>query len=88
MTVVGTDSVSGIVVEIFASDYAIISKDTSVALTFTFHNEKSAASYSKDFDIELLWVDVCTLVEYESYLSLNSLTDITHSVLTQASNSA
>ena len=34
----------------------------------------------------MIWVDVCTLVEYESYLSLNSLTDITHSVITRTVN--
>jgi hypothetical protein len=43
VTIVGADSVSGIVVEIFASDYSIILQDEDVTLTFNFHNVKAAA---------------------------------------------
>ena len=44
--VFGTDSASGIIVEIFASDYAIISKDENVTLTFNFQNLKANAAFS------------------------------------------
>ena len=82
VTVVGTDSVAGIGFKIFAGDYSIISEDEDVTLTFNFNNAKAAAQFSQDFYIELIWVDICTLTGYESYLSLDSLSDITHSVIT------
>jgi hypothetical protein len=46
VTVFGTDSVSGINVKIFASDYAIISEDSTLTLTFDFHNNKAEATFS------------------------------------------
>jgi len=46
VTVVGADSVAGIGFKIFASDYAIISQDEDVTLTFNFNNAKAAASFS------------------------------------------
>jgi hypothetical protein len=46
VTVVGTDSVAGIGFKIFASDYAIISEDEDVTLTFNFHNAKAGAPFS------------------------------------------
>lgn len=82
VTVVGTDSVAGIGFKIFTSYYSIISEDYNVTLTFNFNNAKAAALFSQDFYIELIWVDICTLTQYESYLSLDSLSDITHSVIT------
>jgi len=44
--VVGTDSASGIIVEIFANDYFIIKKNESVTLAFNFHNAKTSATFS------------------------------------------
>ncbi len=46
VTVVGTDSISGISVKIFASDYTIISEDSTVTLTFDFYNDVAEASFS------------------------------------------
>jgi len=46
VTVVGTDSISGISVKIFASDYTIISVDSTVTLTFDFYNDVAEASFS------------------------------------------
>jgi hypothetical protein len=43
VTIFGADSISGIVVEIFASDYSIILEDENVTLAFNFHNVKAAA---------------------------------------------
>jgi len=86
VTIVGTDSVSGIVVEIFASDYTIISKDEIVTLKFDFHNDKANAVFSQEFDIELLWVDICSLDPTYTYLLVKGLTDITHSVITPTSD--
>ena len=46
MTIVGADSVSGIVVKIFASDYSIILEDEDITLTFSFHNDRANDQYS------------------------------------------
>jgi len=46
VTIVGADSVSGIVVEIFTSDYSIILQDEDITLTFSFHNDRANDQYS------------------------------------------
>lgn len=86
VTIVGIDSVSGIEVQIFASDYTIISKDEIVTLKFDFHNDKANAVFSEEFDIELLWVDICSTDPTYTYLLVKGLTDITHSVITPTSD--
>ena len=42
----GTDSVTGIEIDIFADDYTIITKDETATLTFNFHNLKANAPFS------------------------------------------
>jgi len=55
-------------------------------LKFDFHNDKANAVFSEEFDIELLWVDICSTDPTYTYLLVKGLTDITHSVITPTSD--
>jgi hypothetical protein len=55
-------------------------------LTFNFHNDKADAAFSQEFDIELIWVDICNTDPSYTYLLVKDLIDITHSVITPTSD--